>query len=289
MQFDLFEFSRDTSLRYDVINALEHLDAPTARNALATLVASFPHDSSLPAIDQLLALLDARSSAPFASHAEAARAQACLLAAQDAARQLLEGAAAPWLAQRWREFGARAAHLPYLAQADPAHAAAMFARAQAWPEMEAAVAKIASWRRIPAPLGWMVQARYRQQGLVAAWPLLCELLWMQAAHGIAVMATLNDALLNRLQHRFDADFEAEAGTAHELAWFPAFAILTEPKLAAGLRQAEAGQDSNAERGARLIAQLLLLEQRGEQHAMIEARKRLQGLQPSLFAVYMRTR
>lgn len=293
MQFDLFEFSRDTSLRNDVINALENLDPAAARSARATLLASFPHDISLPAIEQVLGILDLRSNTRFASHAAAAAAQAVLLAAIDAVRQLFGQAAGEWLAARWRELALRSAHLPYQAQAGFSHAAELYLRAGAWPELAKAVEKIASWRRIPAPLGWMVLAHYRQHGLDTAWPLLCELLWMHAGHGNALLATLGDARLERLLRRFNVDFDADvtsdAAEGHELAWFPAFAALTEPALAGGIRQAQAGQDSKAERGARLIAQLLLLEQHGDQNALIAARRRLQGLQPSLFALYMRTR
>lgn len=289
MQFDLFEFSRDTSLRNEVITALENLNPTAARSARATLVASFPHDISLPAIEQVLAVLEQRATTPFASHAEVLAAQQVLQAASDGVQQLLERAAGPWLAARWQELAGRAAHLPYQAQAGFPHAAALYLRAGAWAELARAVENIASWRRIPQPLGWMVLARHRQHGLETAWPLLCELLWMQAGQGETVLTMLADARLNRLLRRFDADFDTEAVTGHELAWFPAFAALADSALAAGIRQADAGQDSNAERGARLIARLLQDEQRGDQIALVDARKRLQHLQPALFALYMRTR
>ena len=41
-----------------------------------------------------------------------------------------------------------------------------------------AVARIESWRRIPAPLAWMAEARYRLDGLDAHWGLLAELAWL---------------------------------------------------------------------------------------------------------------
>jgi hypothetical protein len=42
--------------------------------------------------------------------------------------------------------------------------AALYLRGAVWAQAAQAVERIASWRRIPQPLEWMVQARWRTQG-----------------------------------------------------------------------------------------------------------------------------
>lgn len=42
----------------------------------------------------------------------------------------------------------------------------------------AEAAAIPSWRRIPQPLLWMTEARWRQSGAGAGWPLLAEACWL---------------------------------------------------------------------------------------------------------------
>jgi len=65
--------------------------------------------------------------------------------------------------------------LPFCADASEHHAAALWLRAGDWAAAREAVELIEAWRRIPAPLAWMAEARYRTEGLEAAWPLLTEL------------------------------------------------------------------------------------------------------------------
>jgi len=74
---------------------------------------------------------------------------------------------------------------------------------------------------IPVPLGWMVQARLRLEGLDATWPLLAELAWLAPARLAEVLPSAGDPLLDKLSRQFAAEFDGRADVA-DLAWFPAW-------------------------------------------------------------------
>ena len=93
-----------------------------------------------------------------------------------------------------------------------------------------AVARIASWRRIPAPLAWMCEARWLLDGLDTCWGLLAELAWLAPARFDALLQRRADPLLQRLRRQFDQGFEGSGD-------------ITRPGLVPGLgadRQAGAG-------------------------------------------------
>ncbi|MFP3656535.1 hypothetical protein SB777_37095, partial [Burkholderia sp. SIMBA_052] len=83
------------------------------------------------------------------------------------------------------------------------HAAPLFLLAARWAEASDAVSRVASWRRIPAPLCWMAEARYRLDGLDAAWPLLVELAWLSPSRFDQLSSRLGDACVNTLRRAFD--------------------------------------------------------------------------------------
>ena len=289
MQFDIFEASRDTGLRNDVLNALEAFDAPAAHAALAELAAAFPADASLPDLHCLLAVLPQRDGSPFASHAAVAAARQQLVQVEASSTSMFgKQHGRTWLARLWRALALRAARLPFSAAESDNHAAPLYLRAGEWQAASDAVAGIASWRRIPAPLGWMAEAQYRLQGREAAWPLLCELAWMVPKHADTLLRRLADPELNALLKKFHAMFDG-AGDVTDLAWFPAWALTEEAKLASWLHDMQPVRDSAAERAAHTLLELLSLERRGQHQAVLERRKRLQGLQSSLYAAYMKTR
>ena len=62
-----------------------------------------------------------------------------------------------------------------------------------------------------------------------------------------------------------------------------------PALAPRLAQAEPGQARDAERGLRLMVELLGLERQGRHHDLVARRKALRELSPPLYAAYMATR
>lgn len=290
MQLDIFEHSRDLMLRNDVLHALEQRDASAARQVWRQLQTEYARDDALAALHTLVATLEQPQQGAFASPAEAAAAvdelQQPITAA---ARQLWPAAtASAWLAPLWARLAERAAALPYRADASELHAAALWLRAGRFEQAALAVAGIASWRRIPAPLSWMAQACCRRDGVDTHWALLAELAWLSPQRLDALCRSLGDPVLERLRQRFDAGFEGD-GNEHDLAWFPAWLLCERPALAARLGQAEPGLQQPPERAMRLLLDLLHLERQGRQHDLPARRRQLRELHPALFALYMKTR
>lgn len=290
MQLDIFEHSRDTMVRNDVVDALERRDAAAARSAWNTLAAEFPSHETLPALELLVGTLEQPARDAFADHASL---HDTLLSMNDviapaARRTFGEAAAAAWLAPLWRALARQAAQVPFNPGRSDDHAAPLWLRAADWPAARDAVAGIASWRRIPVPLAWMAQARYRMHDLDGAWALLAELAWLSPGRFDQLTNQLADPLLQRLRKRFDANFEGD-GELRDLAWFPAWVLTDTPALAQLLSEAQPGQHTPPEQAMRLLLQLLGLERQGRHHEMIERRKALRDVHPSLYAAYLLTR
>jgi hypothetical protein len=94
--------------------------------------------------------------------------------------------------------------------------------------------------------------------------------------------------LTKLTRTFDVEFEGE-GTPNDYACFPAWVMITHPRLADNFRGAKAGADTPAERCARLVLTLLTYERQGRHDVLIDARKRLRDIGPALFERYMLSR
>lgn len=287
MQLDLFMHSRDVELRNDVIAALRRRDAGEAQTALTALCAEYPRDPLLQPARALLEALNAPAQR-HANHREAAEALRVMEAdvVPAAAEVFGDRDARCWLAPLWRS-RAQAAELPYDQHFPDAHAAGLFLRSGDWAAAAECVAGIASWRRIPAPLAWMAEARFAQGGLEAAFGLMAELAWIDAPRLAALARRLAAPLLERLLEDFDAGFEPRDEA--DLAWFPAWALAVEPGLALAFRDAQARGHGAPERAARLVAELLALERQGRHGELVAQRRRLRELAPALFARYMGTR
>ena len=289
-QLDIFAHSRDVMLRNDALRALEQRDAMGARAAWHALADEFPDDVDLAPLDVLARTLEQHSDAPFPDHDGVARERALLAhEVAAAARQTLGTAAGTaWLRPQWRVLAARSAHLPF----DPSHlddhAAALWLRAQDWPAAARAVERIESWRRIPAPLAWMAEARMRPGGLDECWALLAELAWLSPSRMDALLRRLDDPLLARLRKKFDAAFD-DSGQPGDLAWFPAWVLTEAPALAPHLALALPSQHSAAEQGMRLMLELLGLERQGRHRDLVQRRRALRDLHAPLYAAYMATR
>jgi hypothetical protein len=290
MQLDIFEHSRDLMLRNDVLHALERRDAASARTAWRRLEAEIPSDDALSALDLLVSTLECPEGPPFADPAEAAQALQRMQRDIEPAAQRLWGAqaGAAWLAPLWRQLAQRAARLGFRAGAAEAHAAALWLKAGDFAAAANAVQQIESWRRIPAPLAWMSEARFRLDGLDPCWGLLAELAWLAPQRFDALTRRLADPVLTRLRRHFDAEFEGE-GSAADLVWFPAWMLCETPALARGLGQAQPGLQSPPERAMRLLLDLLHLERQGRQRDLLAQRRNLRDLQPVLYATYMKSR
>ncbi len=307
-QLDLFEHSRDTMLRNDVLDALLRRQPGAATSALQALAEHTPgHAALAPLAVMIQALRQAAADANSALQQHGALAQARTQlqhSVAPAAHAMLGSAAATtWLQPLWRALAMRADKLPFDAQQPDDHAATLWLQAGAADDAASAVQAlqaVPSWRRMPVPLAWMAQARYRLQGLDSTWPLLAELAWLAPARLASTAQALQDPLLQRLLQRFEQDVDlvsastnsstnSSTNTSHPLAWLPAWLLIDQPALLERLREARTGQDSPPERSFRLLVELLGLERQGRQAELIGHRRRLRDAQPVLFDAYLRRR
>ncbi len=290
MQLDFFNDSHSVSLRNDVILALQRCDVSAAQQARATLGQHHPGDDCLPTLQQLIVALTGRSQAAFQNHAALGTERLALQEATTPAALQNFGHTdgACWLRQRWQELAVRASALPFRAEHPDDHAAPLWLQAGQWQTGADAVAQIESWRRIPAPLSWMLQARLQLQGLQANWGLLAELAWLTPRRLANVVQQTAEPILQTLVRKFEENYEG-AGTDDDLAWLPAWVLTERPALAAALTQAQAGQHSAPEQAMRVMLELLGLERQGRQRDLIEQRKTLRGLNAALYSAYMSTR
>jgi hypothetical protein len=289
-QLDIFADSRDVVLRNDVIEQLQRRDAVAARTALKLLAGEFPDEGALHAMTVLVRELESGSTAPLADQAaltivrrhlenEVVPAVRRVLPAQDGRR---------WLAPCWRALATRAAALVFRSADADSHAAPLWLLAEDWAAASEAVEGTESWWRIPAPLAWMTEARYRTGGLDAAWPLLAELAWLAPARFAELLSVLEDASLDALRRRFDAEFPG-TGEVDDYAWFPAWLLLVKPALAGLLGEARVQRDRVASRAMALLGEILRREHEGDQHELVGLRQELSRLHAGLFDAYMATR
>ena len=289
-QLDIFDHSRDTVLCNDVAAALDRREPIGARSALGVFAEEFPKHESLTPLSVLVSALEQRTAAPFQDHKSMRDARRTLIEVVEpaAVRILGERAGAAWLVAQWRELAQRASSLPFRPEHGDDHAAPLWLHASDWSAANDAVARIESWRRIPAPLAWMAEARYRVHDLDGAWGLLAELPWLSADRFDLLVKRLADPLLERLRKKFDATFEGH-GDVRDLAWFPAWVLTERPGLARLLGEAQRSLHTEPEQAMRLMLELLGLERQGRHHDVVARRKALRDTHPSLYSAYIRTR
>ncbi|MDP1901553.1 MAG: hypothetical protein Q8K96_14025 [Rubrivivax sp.] len=293
-QLDIFDDSRDVALRNDLAQALLDGDQVTARSIANTLQAEFGADPVLAPAAALIEHHHWRQSLDANGHLDVATVLD--------ARHRLDGPVAPaaiavfgahaapaWLAGQWRWLAGQASAIGWHPAHAEAHAAALYLRGQAWPQAAEAVARIDSWRRIPVPLLWMTQARWRGDGADAAWPLLAEALWLAPARAAALLPALADTHLDRLVARFEERFDPTAASGADWAWLPAFALVDQPLLAGPLSPATPSTETASGEGFTVVMALLRLERQGRHHEIVAHRARLRTLSATLFAAYMATR
>jgi hypothetical protein len=304
VQLDIFEHGREVMLRNDVVHALERRDAPASRAACDRLAQEYPADDALAALRTLTGYLEAAESdrhQAFGNHQALGEARKTLdgTIGPAARRAFGDRDATVWLQASWQALARRAGSLAFDARHPHDHAAALWLRAGGWEAAAQAVATIESWRRIPVPLAWMAEARLHLLGLRATWPLLAELGWMSPALLEALAPRSPDPLLAQLMASFEASFDAnfetnatESGGANDtghLAWFPAWVLIERPNLREQLAPAQAGRHGAPEQAMRLLVELLGLERQGRHADIVARRKMLRDLQPSLYAMYMKSR
>lgn len=293
-QLDIFDDSRDVALRNDLAQALLAADPVAARRIAGTLQAEFGDDRVLAPAYTLIEHLGWRLSLNVPGHLE--------VAAVLDARQRLDGPLAAaavavlgaqeapsWLGAQWCWLAGQAADIGWQPAAAEAHPAALYLRGQAWAQAAEAVARIESWRRIPLPLLWMTQARWRGNGADAGWPLLAEALWLAPTRAAALLPALADARLERLVARFEERVDPAAASGADWAWLPAFALVEQPLLAGPLSSAIVPTETAPGEAFGVVMALLRLERQGRHHEIVAHRARLQALSANLFAAYMATR
>jgi hypothetical protein len=290
MQLDIFEHSRDIVLRNATIDALRLRDADACALALALAALSneYPADPLLPAFGALCEKLRFSISTPLAREAAVALLQETAGTVATAAQEVFGKSAHAWLAPLWAELAAAIAHDPFDSDNEELHAAPLLLRAGRWAEAVASIERIASWRRQPAPLAWMIEAQSRLAGFDAIWPLLAELAWMAPHRALAMAPRLELSELDSLVRDFDAEFEGE-GAADDFVWFPAWALVSDRRLAAGLRLAQEGAHTPPESCARIVLGLLALERQGRHGELVANRRKLREAHPVLFVRYMQDR
>lgn len=293
-QLDIFDDSRDVALRNDLAQALLGGDPVAARSIANTLQAEFGADPVLAPAATLIEHQHWRQSL-------AANGRLDVATVLDA-RHRLDGSVAPaavavfgaheapaWLAGQWCWLAAQATGIGWHPDHVEAHAAALYLRGQSWSQAADAVARIDSWRRIPAPLLWMTQARWRGGRADAAWPLLAEALWLTPARAAVLLPVLADKRLDQLVARFEERFDPTAASGADWAWLPAFALVDQPLLAGPLSPATPPTQTAPGNAFTVLMALLRLERQGQHHEIVAHRARLKAISAILFAAYMGTR
>lgn len=288
MQLDIFEHSHDVILRNAAVDALRKRDAGACARAVAALVAEYGADPLLPSLRLLCDKLRSPIPNPIVREAAIAILQDTEGAVAAAANAVFGSAAQTWLSPLWAELAAAIADYPFDSGHEALHAAPLLLRAERWADAAERIEGIASWRRQPAPLAFMIEARCRIAGFDAIWPLLAELAWMAPQRGQALAPRLALPELDRLVRGFDGEFEGE-GSANDFAWFPAWALIADGRQAAILRLAQGGANTRPESCARIVLGLLSLERQGSHAELVEGRRKLREANPALFARYMQDR
>ena len=287
MQLDIFEHSRDVTLRNAVIDALTDRNVAATMAAIDDLVSEYPDDSMLPAFNLLAERLALRvvGSLNRVSTGDVLRATENVTAA---AQRVFGTDADSWLSPFWVELATAAAALPFDPRNETLHAAPLLLRAGKWNDACISLESIPSWRRQPAPLAWKIEATARIDGVDAIWPFFAELSWMAARRAEKLAHHLGIAELGKLVRSFDVEFDGD-GKDNEFSWFIAWVLITRPQLADRFPGTQPGANTSAERCARLVLNLLALERQGRHSDIAEGRKKLRDTHHWLFERYMRTR
>lgn len=289
MQLGLFEHSHHVTLRNAVVEAVKRRDADGGEAAVAALGSAYPSDPLLPEMESLCRRVGASPLPDGLTPGDAAMfLQDTEARLEPAARRVLGAAAEAWLAPFWRELARAMAGLPFDPHAEILHAVPLFMRGGDWQAAIAGIEAIPSWRRQPAPLSWMTEARFRADGLEVVLPMIAELAWMAPQRARLLSFRLLDPRLERQVRRFDTEFDG-SDAQDGFAWFPAWLLIEDGRFAEKLKLAEQGSATPPERCARVVMTLLALERQGRHAEVVDNRRRLRDINGALFAMYMQSR
>ena len=292
MQLDLFMHSADVGLRNTVVEALRAQDAVGMGAAIDRLRADYPRDDHLDGFERLfvgLSALNPPAQSPTGIAEQLERIEMQLLPSVQ--KLLGTDAAQRWVEPIYLDLARAAAGTPFSRSQSSTHAAGLLLRAGAVAEARAAVAEIASWRRIPEPLFWMTEIALRENKPAEFWPLLAELAWIAPALLEALLAGLGahatPAQVHRLYREFGSAAEVD-DDGDEASWFPAWLLVEHPELLSFLRTVQ-HHSSRPARSATVLIDLLIGERQGALPSSPEKCKQLRDLAPSLFQNYMARR
>lgn len=286
MQLDIFEHSRDVMLENAVITAFASHDLNAAAIAIATLHHEYPERQRLNLYEILLGQLN-----DFAQSLRAGQLAECHQRLSELIQPIglsLFGTepARRWAAPLWQQLAERAAKQPFDPEHPEQYAAALWLAAHDDRMARTATEAIPSWRKIPAPLGWMTEIELRAGHPESYWPLIAELAWL-APQQLDKLLDHAPATVNAIFHRFSADFENNSDE-DDLVWFPAWLLICAPETREFLRPAQAANTPPAETFSCLL-ELLHLEKTGQHNGLMAQRGKLRALAPDIFTIYMRTR
>ena len=125
-------------------------------------------------------------------------------------------------------------------------------------------------------------------GLQATWPMIAELGWLSPGRLHDLPHRSHDPLLRTLVCRLEQDFDGN-GDASDAAWFAPWVLTQRQDIAKHVAAANPSQHSAPEHALRVLIELQGLERQGRHRDIVERRKALRDIHPSLYASYMRTR
>lgn len=289
-QFDLFMDAPDVQWRNDAVAALLRHDFDAAEEAIRQLRQYAPDDAALPALAELLIVLDEWPWPVTALSLLESAILRCENRVGAAARRALGRQADVFMARLWQDLAQAAQPLPFQAERPGLHAAPLFLRAG---EPEAAIEaarSVPDWSRQPEVLRWLVLASYRLAEEAPRRAYLFSFAFRAPERLAALIAELDDILLRQDWEAFEASPLSEQADARLGQWFPAWCLIRHPGLAAPHDGDDSGYpDCSGATAFRLLRQILALEKSGVSQALTDARARLNCLNPSLFEGYMLTR
>ncbi len=278
VQLDLFLDTKETAAMNAVAEALATRDAATAEAQLDGLSRVNPNHW---AIGDASALIEALRAPPPQSRDQAQdRLDVLERKWRPAAGAILRAGARDFLAPLWRDLGRGLAGAPF----DPArprrHASWAHGNGLDWENVRRAVHAVPDYRSEAVLLQRLADAEWRLRNRRLAVELWFALCWRAPEHFEAMIeaAEFPDPALKRAW-RLARDARLEPPLT--ALWFPAWALLEEPNLAAALTPR--GGDSDAERAFDV---LLVLATGGSDRQDIDSRRELQAIHPGLLQRYL---
>lgn len=284
IQLDLFLNSRAVVLANDVIHALLARDAARASVALERLRVEEPQHHLLGAMNGLRGTLDAWPF-PAASASDIERTIRLLESeVQSMAHAAIGENATDFMLPFWRDLAqAPGAHV-YEPVSPQAYRAALYLRCGDSETAATAAQAIARAEDNIDALHWLSIARYRTGGLVTCRGSLMRLALLAPERIPGTLDEIDDALLFREWHAFQAALDPEDGTAG--AWFPAWHLVEHPGTAIEFGSPLTLPETAPIQVMKTIARLLKVEKGGYSPALVSARSRLRNLDSKVFDFYM---